>query len=105
VIVVGATDRGDLKASFSAYGRAVDVFAPGVEIFSTYLNNTYVPMSGTSMATPMANGVAALIWSDNPSLTPTQVEKILFLSCRDLGTAGNDDYWGWGRIGAYESLF
>lgn len=104
VIVVGATDRGDVKASFSAYGRAVDVFSPGVNILATFNGGGYGTLSGTSMATPMANGVAALIWSSNPRLVPAQVETLLFTTCRDLGNAGNDDYWGWGRVDAYEGV-
>jgi subtilisin family serine protease len=104
VVVVGATDRGDVKASFSAYGRAVDVFAPGVDILATFNGGGYGRLSGTSMATPMANGVAALIWSSNPRLVVGQVETLLFITCRDLGAAGNDDYWGWGRVDAYEGV-
>lgn len=104
VIVVGATDQFDNKASFSAYGRAVDVFAPGVSILSTYLPNSYSSLSGTSMATPMANGVAAMIWAKNPDWTPGQVEQKLFESCKDLGPPGEDEFWGWGRIDLFNSL-
>ncbi|MCC6426562.1 MAG: S8 family serine peptidase [Phycisphaerales bacterium] len=98
VIVVGASDSGDNRAGFSAYGRAVDVFAPGVSILSTVVGGGYQSWSGTSMATPVANGALSMIWSANPSLTNTQVENILFYSCDDLGTPGNDDTYGWGRI-------
>lgn len=100
VIVVGASTSSDGKASFSAYGRGVDVFSPGVGIWSTTRTSdtSYEAWDGTSMATPVANGACALIWSQNPTLTPNQVENILFTTCKDLGSAGNDDYWGWGRI-------
>ncbi len=104
VVVVGATDRGDVKASFSAFGHAVDVFAPGVNIYSTTRGGSYGFLSGTSMATPIANGVATLIWSTNLNLTSNQVEAILEESCRDLGTAGNDDFWGWGRVDVYNAM-
>lgn len=56
------------------------------------------------MATPVANGVASLIWSMNPSFTPDQVQNMLFSSCTDLGTPGNDSYWGWGRVNAYNAV-
>jgi len=98
VIVVGATTYGDDKASFSSYGEAVDIFAPGVDIGSTTRDGGYGWWAGTSMATPVANGVASMIWAANPNLTNLEVEQILFETCEDLGSAGNDSYWGWGRV-------
>ena len=98
VIVVGATTYGDDKASFSSYGQAVDIFAPGVDIGSTTRDGGYGWWAGTSMATPVANGVASMIWAANPNLTNLEVEQILFETCEDLGSAGNDSYWGWGRV-------
>ncbi|QOJ00226.1 MAG: S8 family serine peptidase [Phycisphaeraceae bacterium] len=98
VVVVGATDEADGKAWFSAYGLGVDIFAPGVNILSSCNGGGYCGASGTSMATPVANGVASVIWSINPNLTPAQVKSILYTSCIDFGAPGNDDYWGWGRV-------
>ncbi|MEM4409010.1 MAG: S8 family serine peptidase [Candidatus Caldarchaeum sp.] len=98
VVVVGATDSADNKASFSSYGRGVSVFAPGVNILSTTRGSTYGTMSGTSMATPIANGVAAMIWARFPSWTPDMVQWKLYTTCRDLGAIGRDDYFGWGRV-------
>jgi subtilisin family serine protease len=98
VVVVGATTYGDAKASFSSYGLGVDVFAPGVDIGSTTRDGGYGWWSGTSMATPVTNGVASLIWAADPNLTNLEVEQILFETCVDLGAAGNDNYWGWGRV-------
>ncbi|HRJ50089.1 MAG TPA: S8 family serine peptidase, partial [Phycisphaerales bacterium] len=103
VIVVGASDSGDNRAWFSAYGPAVDVFAPGDGIWAPTWGGGYAAWSGTSMATPVANGVASLIWSINPNLTPDQVEQILFTSCDDLGAPGNDDFYGWGRVNVYKA--
>lgn len=100
VIVVGATDPSDNKADFSSYGVGVDVFAPGVSIGSTTRDGGYAWWSGTSMATPVTNGVVSLIWAADPTLTNLQVEQILFETCKDLGQPGNDDYYGWGRIDA-----
>lgn len=78
---VGATDQkygSSLVASYSNYGKnTVDVFAPGSNIYSTYPNNTYKPEDGTSMAAPAVSGVAALIRSQYPKLTATQVKQII----------------------------
>lgn len=110
VTIVGASTTTDTKASFSAYGVALDVFAPGVTIRSTYNSSStsYADLSGTSMACPMAAGLAGLIMGTNPSLTGAQVENILYTTCTDLtaapGGVGNDSYWGWGRINARQAL-
>ncbi|WP_042145218.1 S8 family peptidase [Paucisalibacillus sp. EB02] len=61
VIAVGAVDSNNRKANFSNWGTWVDVMAPGVDIASTYPNNSYVYMSGTSMASPYVAGQAALL--------------------------------------------
>jgi thermitase len=73
VISVGALDISDSKADFSNYGDWVKVVAPGVNIVSTMPNSSYAPMSGTSMASPHAAGLAALLLSRYPTLTPAQV--------------------------------
>jgi len=98
VIVVGASTYGDARASFSAYGVAVDLFAPGVDIGSTTRDGGYGWWSGTSMATPVANGAASMIWAADPTLSHLEVEQILFETCLDLGQAGNDSTYGWGRV-------
>ena len=67
-----------LPATFSNYGKAsVDIFAPGVDIFATLPNNKYDTRSGTSMAAPVVSGVAALLLSYFPNLTPEQVIEII----------------------------
>jgi parallel beta-helix repeat protein len=77
VIAVAATNNYDDKASFSSYGDWVDVAAPGDEIYSTFLNNSYVNFSGTSMSTPMVAGLAALIKSKNDDITPDKIREII----------------------------
>ncbi len=81
VITVGASTRNfneDLVARFSNYGKKnVDVFAPGLEIYSTFPNNTYEISQGTSMASPQVAGLAVLIRSYYPKLKASEVKKII----------------------------
>jgi subtilisin family serine protease len=104
VIVVGATTPDGERASWSAYGPAVDVFAPGSGVWSTRLGSGYGPDSGTSYSSPIAAGVAALVWSAEPALTPGEVEQMLFAGCEDAGAPGEDDEWGHGRVSAAGSV-
>jgi subtilisin family serine protease len=107
VIVVGATDQNDARASFSNYGPLVDLFAPGVSILTTSRSSAtaYAFVSGTSFATPITAGLCALIWSRNPTLSPVEVETILRSTCVDLGAAGVDNVFGYGRIDADSAIF
>lgn len=83
-ITVGATAwkvDGDLLAEFSNYGyRSVDVFAPGVKINSTVPGSKYKDQQGTSMASPVVAGLAALIRSYYPDLTAAQVKDVILKS-------------------------
>ena len=74
--------RGDkMAANFSNYGKkSVDLFSPGVDIYSTAPKNEYKDASGTSMAAPVTVGVAAVLKSYYPTLTPEQIKKILIKS-------------------------
>lgn len=84
VITVGAMTRHydeNLVATFSNYGKLnVDIFAPGLEIYSTIPKNEYKSIQGTSMAAPEVVGVAALIRSYYPQLSASQVKHILMNS-------------------------
>jgi subtilisin family serine protease len=84
VIAVAATDSGDHRASFSNRGDWVDVSGPGVGVRSTYWDDTYASLNGTSMATPHVAGVAALVLSRNASLTADQVGNIIRTTARPL---------------------
>lgn len=80
-ITVGASTRynDNLKASFSNFGTVrVDIFAPGTEIYSTIPDQSYKYAQGTSMASPVAAGAAALIWAYFPHMTSQQVKEVLF---------------------------
>jgi len=91
VITVGAMSSNydeNLPATFSNYGlKNVDVFAPGVQIYSTVPKNEYARYNGTSMASPEVAGVATLIRSYYPELSASQVKHIIMNS----GTAINMD--------------
>jgi subtilisin len=112
VIAVGATDVNDKLASFSSTGPEVDVVAPGVNVLSDYKDVTPTDgrnydtlyMSGTSMAAPHVAGTIALILSVNPSLAPAQIQTILQAKAVDLGSAGVDNYYGYGRIDAVAAV-
>lgn len=98
VIAVAATDELNQRAPFSATGPAIEISAPGSAIFSTYLDNKYVNMSGTSMATPFVTGTLALLKQANPTLPATQLRQLLQKTLVDLGNTGKDDWFGYGFV-------
>ena len=104
VISVAATDTTDTLASFSNYGTWVSCAAPGVGIYSTYLNNSYASLSGTSMATPLVAGEVALLASHAPNLSNVQL--------RDMVLNNVDAYKPYGtrtikgkRVNVYKAIF
>ncbi len=106
LIVVGATTRFDRKASYSNYGVMVDLVAPGSGVYTTAAggDDAYASATGTSFACPLTAGLAALVWSADPSLTSTDVEAILKAGAEDLGSAGIDNTFGYGRINSFLTL-
>lgn len=84
VIEVGANNRyldENLAAKFTNYGEtSVDLFAPGVYVYSTLPNNTYKESSGTSMAAPVVSGVAALLFSYFPELSANEIKEVILES-------------------------
>ncbi len=99
VVSVAATDRDDGHPDFSTYNDKVDIAAPGVDILGIY-KDTYGRLPGTDAAAAHVSGLAALIWSVNPTLTPDEVEDIIESTAVDLGEPGRDDKFGYGRIDA-----
>ncbi len=101
---IGAVDKFDTIASFSGRGKAVDITAPGVSIYSTWLNGGYAIASGTSMSTPMVSGVAALVRAAHPTYTDDKVQDALLKTAKDLGKLGYDTSYGWGRVDALKAV-
>jgi subtilase family protein len=122
-LTVGATDSADVIAGFSNQGpvtwqtvapffdypwppglRKPDVAAPGVAVNSTIIPSGYGNMNGTSMAAPHASGLAALLLDEDPALTPYDLKLIIEETAVDLGAAGPDNVYGWGRINALAAV-
>lgn len=104
VTCVPATGSDDVRMSWSTYGPAMDIAAPGNYLWTTTGDSGYAKFWGTSAAAPVVAGVYALIFSANPSLTPTQADNILFSTADDLGTPGWDMYYGYGRVNAARAV-
>ena len=126
VLCVGATDNADAIAGFSSNGPTSwqsvapfndyiwppgllkpDVSAPGVSVLSCQNGGGYVDSatwSGTSMATPHASGLAALLLNKDSSLLPHELSYIIRETAVDLGSAGPDNVFGYGRINALDAI-
>lgn len=111
VIAVAATDNTDAKASFSTYGASwVDIAAPGVNVYSTFPNHTFVlgtqnnrsfgydVGNGTSMSSPIVAATAALAWSSHPGATNTSVRANVESTADPI--SGTGTYWAHGRVNA-----
>lgn len=116
VVAVGAVTGSDVLWYGSNYGSWIDVVAP-------YVSDTTCPgagcrgdclcaindccadlWGGTSISTPFVTGLFGLVFSANPGLTPQQAVDIVSQTATDLGDAGFDDYYGWGKINLYQAV-
>lgn len=114
VIAVAATDNNDVKASFSTYGKWVDVAAPGVSVFSTFPNHPFVLGSqnnrsqgydigsGTSMASPIVAAVAALVWDTPAGISNASVREKVQSSAEKINGTGTQ--WKHGRVNACDAV-
>lgn len=116
VIAVAATDSKDKRAWWSSTGPDVELAAPGVSIYSTYLGGGYTKMSGTSMACPHVTGTAALVLVSDETVwaslgytngdgiwTNVEVRTVLDKTADDLGATGLDWQYGYGLVDADEA--
>jgi subtilisin family serine protease len=105
---VASTNGGDQKSNFSTYNYTVDICAPGSSIYSTVYNNTYTTYSGTSMASPITAGCAAIVKSMNPTYSGLQIGEQLRMTADNIYiVAGNGGYLnklGGGRVNLYRAL-
>ncbi|MFJ8202351.1 S8 family serine peptidase [Micromonospora chalcea] len=104
VIAVGGVDRQGNKAEFSVSGADVDIVAPAVDIYSTSLAGRYRRSTGTSDATAIVAGAAALIRSKYPNLPAQEVAHRLTATAVDKGPPGRDDQYGYGVIDLVAAL-
>ena len=115
ILTVGAIASNGTRSSFSGYGTKLDVVAPGSNILSTLPNNMTGTMNGTSMATPHVAGVAALVISQHPTYTRSQVVSAIEGSARKLSgysfsnqTGRPNGTWneqvGYGLVDAYAAI-
>ncbi|MEP7146129.1 MAG: S8 family serine peptidase [bacterium] len=113
VISVGASDNSDSKASFSSFGETVDIFAPGFQNLTTVrtgkgsaeFGGDYEKLNGTSFASPIVAGVAALLLSKNPGLTNEEVRGILVSTTSLMtGQSSWDHTRSSGRVNAINAV-
>ncbi len=112
-IQVGASDMDDKRPLFSSFGPGLDLVAPGVSNWTTYLtytgftgvrHNGYVSGSGTSFAAPHVAGTVGLLAAARPELAGDDFQRIVRESADDVGLPGVDSLTGWGRLNAARAL-
>jgi len=103
ILTVSATDQADVLSYWSNYGNNVDLAAPE-GAGTTLRGGGYVYAGGTSIASPIVAGAAALVMSTNPMLTPVQIQDVLKQNADDLGAPGWDTSYGNGRLNVARAL-
>jgi thermitase len=98
VIAISATNANDGLAWFSSYGSCVDLAAPGTKILSTRAGGGYNEEDGTSESAPFVSALAGLLASEGKSAS--QIRQRMQSTATDLGPAGDDPKFGYGRIDA-----
>jgi hypothetical protein len=108
VMAVGSTGPSDLKSYFSNFNYLVDLMAPGEQVMSTWIGDTYLVSNGTSLSTPITAGCAAIIRSSFPQLSALQTaEKIKVTADNIDGLTGNQAWvnqMGYGRLNMFNAI-
>ena len=106
VVSVGAADDNGNRASFSNWNSQLELMGPGVNILSTYPDNAYGSLSGTSMATPFVAGVAALIWGYFPKCSNQQIRNVMAVTAKAMAADGTqcDRKTGFGLVQAKDAF-
>lgn len=105
VISVGMSADEDYVHPFSTGSSNLCIAAPGVDIATTSLNNSYKNVTGTSAATPHVAAVCALLRSLHKNWKPIEIRSVLELSADDISKVGWDEYSGSGRLNMRRALF
>jgi type VII secretion-associated serine protease mycosin len=104
VLAVGAADRNGRHAKFSITGPEIDICAPGVDIVTTFEKDKYQKGDGTSQATAIVSGAAALVRAKFPELSAPEVIHRLTATAKDNGPPGRDDQCGYGVLDIVKAL-
>jgi subtilisin family serine protease len=104
ILSVSATDENDRIVPSSSAGAFVDLAAPGVNLPTTALYGLYVNESGSSLSSAIVAGVAALMFSVNPELTPAAATEILQATASRPEGSGRDARYGHGRVDAHAAV-
>lgn len=103
ILTVGGTDPSDVLYSWSNSGPIVDLVAPGC-VTTTFNGGGYGGACGTSFSSPITAAVAALVMAARPGITSADLVNLLKSSADDLGSAGRDSTFGWGRVNAARAV-
>lgn len=113
VMSISASTESDGLAGFSNRGPLIEVSAPGTNILTMDVGTGYNFTGGTSFSAPITSAIAALVWSENPSLTNEEVRNILKMTAEKVGgfnynwdpnKPGHSREFGYGRVNAYQAV-
>lgn len=100
LIVVSGVDQYRQLASFSVYGNPIWFTAPAVNILGSLPDGQIATNTGTSLSTPLASGIAALIWGAHPSFTNRDIERVLIRSANGIHEGRWSPFYGYGLLNA-----